>query len=307
MSTIVKSFFVVSSITIAYETANAQSIYWTEGFSERVQHATLPNPGIDTIYSEIQSFPWGIAIDFSADKLYWGSVTSIQRSNLDGSGLETFNLGSVLREIDIDSLGSKMYWTDQGNGFIRRANLDGTAMQNLAHTGAPTGLAVDASRDSLYWIDAALRSIYRSRLDGSETQCLIGAQINCINQTSLQNPTSLELYQSGDSLFWTDFGSRDIFRANIDGTGVQAVLSGLGGPLGLDIVGNTMYWADWAAVGSYSMKKANLDGSDTSVLLTGIDASFGVAVIPEPATISVLLLGAIMLRRPRRASPEAAH
>jgi len=46
-------------------------------------------------------------------------------------------------------------------------------------------------------------------------------------------------------MYFSEYGSGEIRRANLDGSGQVTLISGLDGPLGptLDLAGGQMYWA----------------------------------------------------------------
>ena len=69
-------------------------------------------------------------------------------------------------------------------------------------------------------------------------------------------------------IFWTDWSTDKIQRANLDGSNVQdLVTQGLSGPNGiaLDVAGDKMYWTD---SGRDKIQRANLDGSNVQDLVT---------------------------------------
>jgi DNA-binding beta-propeller fold protein YncE len=72
-----------------------------------------------------------------------------------------------------------------------------------------------------------------------------------------------------DYIYWSDFGGGDIRRANLDGSGMTTLVSGLVNPRGptLDLVGGKMYWGD---NGSGDIRRANLDGSGQTILIRGL-------------------------------------
>jgi hypothetical protein len=69
-------------------------------------------------------------------------------------------------------------------------------------------------------------------------------------------------------MYWADFGSGDIWRANLDGTGLTNLVSGLDGPqcITLDLAGGLMYWTDGQLD---QIVRANLDGTDQRILVRG--------------------------------------
>ncbi len=78
-------------------------------------------------------------------------------------------------------------------------------------------------------------------------------------------------------MYWTEFERDDIRRANLDGSGVEGlVTSGLDAPMALALGGGKMYWTE--AVGE-KIRRANLDGSGVEDLLTsGLGLPAGLAL-----------------------------
>ena len=80
-------------------------------------------------------------------------------------------------------------------------------------------------------------------------------------------------------LYWSDWGTDKIQRANLDGSGVEDLISGAGlnGPdgLSLDLAGGKIYWAD---AGTNKIQRANLDGSNVEDLVTGLGIPYGLAL-----------------------------
>ena len=199
-------------------------------------------------------------------KLYWTDFRTdkIQRSNLDGSGVEDL----VTTGLDypsglaLDVSGGKLYWTDAGTDKIQRSNLDGSGVEDLVTTGlvGPGGLALDVSGGKLYWGDGLAAKIQRSNLDGSGVEDLV--------TTGLEGPFGLALDVSGGKLYWTDTGTAKIQRSNLDGSGVEDLITtGLEGPRGLalDVSGGKLYWTD---TGTAKIQRSNLDGSGVEDLVT---------------------------------------
>lgn len=126
-----------------------------------------------------------IAIDLVHDKLYWTSGTSqfsIQRANLDGSGVELLVPGAQPTGLALDVAGGKMYWADrgiaEGSAIIRRASLDGTGNEILVGGLEPNtvfGIALDLSQRKMYWGGFGSGDrIRRANLDGSDVEDVIG-------------------------------------------------------------------------------------------------------------------------------------
>jgi DNA-binding beta-propeller fold protein YncE len=72
-----------------------------------------------------------------------------------------------------------------------------------------------------------------------------------------------------DVLYWTDRTEGAIFRAELDGSGLTPLISGLSGPQGLtvDPIRAHLYWADSTDL---NIKRANLDGSGVTTVVDGM-------------------------------------
>ena len=81
--------------------------------------------------------------------MYWtdSGTNKIQRSNLDGSGVEDLVTTGLINPfgIALDVSGDKMYWVDMRADKIQRSNLDGSGVEDLVTTGLnnPSGIALD--------------------------------------------------------------------------------------------------------------------------------------------------------------------
>ena len=209
-------------------------------------------------------------------KLYWtsGVARKIQRSNLDGSGVE--NLVSTGLEgpsgIALDVAGGKMYWVDAITDKIQRSNLDGSGVENLVSTGLeyPRRIALDVAGGKMYWTDYTTKKIQRSNLDGSGVENLVS--------TGLEGPIGIALDVAGGKMYWTDGVTDKIQRSNLDGSGVEDLVTGVVWPGGfaLDVAGGKMYWVD--AI-TDKIQRSNLDGSGVEDLVTtGLVDPWGIAL-----------------------------
>ena len=76
-------------------------------------------------------------------------------------------------------------------------------------------------------------------------------------------------------MYWTDSEAGTIYRASLDGSNVEVLLTGLGlsFSLALDVAGGQMYWTtvgEAGEAGAGTIYRASLDGSNVEVLLTGL-------------------------------------
>ena len=213
------------------------------------------------------------------NRMYWTDfgTDKIQRSNLDGSGVEdlvTTGLESPVG-IALDVSGGKIYWTDVLTEKIQRSNLDGSGVEDLVTTGleSPGGIALDVSGGKMYWTDYGTDKIQRSNLDGSGVEDRV--------TTGLEDPEGIALDVSGGKMYWTagEYSTAKIQRSNLDGSGVEdLVTSGLrdSDGIALDVSGGKMYWTDWRAE---KIQRSNLDGSGVEDLVTtGLRWPYGIAL-----------------------------
>ena len=79
-------------------------------------------------------------------------------------------------------------------------------------------------------------------------------------------------------MYWTEPEAGIIYRANLDGSNVEVLVTGLNYPLSLALdvgAGSQMYWTDPEAGSIY---RANLDGSNVEALITGAVFPYGLAL-----------------------------
>jgi len=213
--------------------------------------------------------------------LYWADTVAheIRRANLDGSAVEDMlsNVVTEPFEIALDAAAAKLYWVDRDNGRIRRSNLDGSEAEDVAVGSFDgrrrSGLVVDTMNGRLYWWretpaeTSVLHTLYRASLDGSGAEALLSLSSDIINFSF--TPVTLDLDAAGGGkLYWSD-RHHQIWRADLDGTEIEEILSEPGPfvPLpsrpALDGAGK-LYWAEGIR---RRVRRANLDGSGIEVLV----------------------------------------
>ena len=80
-----------------------------------------------------------------------------------------------------------------------------------------------------------------------------------------------------EKMYWTDTYGSYISRANLDGSHVEELVSGLNSPHGitLDITARKMYWTNY---GEDVIQRANLDGSNVEELVSGLYIPRGITL-----------------------------
>ena len=127
-------------------------------------------------------------------------------------------------------------------------------------------LCAPAGAQQVYWGDHG-GVIRRAYLDGSEIQVLI---------SGLGDPMGIALDLDAGTVYWADWFTQQIQRANLDGSAAQTVLStGSLRPKGvaLDVERGKIYWsAGGSGSGTGVLQRANLDGTDIENLVTNLDS-----------------------------------
>ncbi len=184
-------------------------IYFTEGQTVggdatthyRVCWANLSDgSGMAGIYASPLGTPSSIAVDPAGGHIYFSepdvTVGKIYRANLDGSGVTTLITGVYAKDIAIDTVHGKIYFTesqDVGEDKTTHyrvcwANLsDGSGMAQIyySNTGSPEGIAVDPA-GYVYFSDPLDAAVFRTSLSGSGTTAIVSG----VNPVDLAIPLS---------------------------------------------------------------------------------------------------------------------
>ena len=283
-------------------------LYWIDSRIDAVQRSTLSGEHAETLVdlkalfggTDANHNPVGIALDPVGGKMYWTDSTSdtIRRANLDGSNVETLVTGQTgVGAIAVDSAAGKIYWGDATANKIRRANLNGTGVEDVVTTGADDvrEIALELTIGKLYWTDSAAFAIRRANLDGTQSELVISDGVH--------SPGTLELDVAAGKIYFsyrsfTPENQRveELYRVNLDGTGVERVLdlTALGlpvsTPLGLTIdpSAGKLYWAGFSTKSIYA---ASLDGSNVVAVVEGEDVPLGFdpTGLSRPTGVAILL------------------
>jgi sugar lactone lactonase YvrE len=132
--------------------------------------------------------------------------------------------------------------------------------------------STSAATEKLYFADVGNDIILRCDLNGSNLETLVISDLSAVG--------SIAIDRTGGKMYWTDWPAvtAHIKRANLDGSDVEYILTGLNGPWGLalDVPGGKMYWTEF---GSDKIRRANLDGSNVEDLVTtGLSHLAGIAL-----------------------------
>ena len=265
-------------------------VYWTEksrgvGNRGQIRRANPNGSNAETLVTINKAIPLGIAVDFTGRKLYWtDSDGKIRRSDLDGSSVEdvvtglrtpaSFSVGSSLQPtftLTGTVIGSPaIYWADKQANNIQRVDLNNSSVEEIV-PGVPdsSAIALDLTGGEIYWTETDTGKIRRANLNGSNVQDII---------TELTGPSSIALDLVRGKIYWTDqqwdpstgaVSTSKIQRANLNGSNVQNIVTGLGIAEDLALDGSTgkVYWTD---SDTGKIQRANLNGSNVEDLVTGV-------------------------------------
>ncbi|KAJ2938963.1 hypothetical protein O0L34_g17775 [Tuta absoluta] len=116
--------------------------------------------------------------------------------------------GAKPRGLDHDPCEHRLYWTNwnETSPSIQRAYTSGRELQTVVSTDIlmPNGLALDHKAKKIYWADARLDKIERMHYDGSHR--------HIVTRSSAEHPFDVAV--AGDWVFWTDWVSHGVFRAD---------------------------------------------------------------------------------------------
>ena len=255
----------------------AGKVYWVAGRSgDKVQRADPEVKEIEDVVTGLSGVS-DLALDVDGSKIYWttgGSQGKIQRTDLNGGAIEDVLTG--LRYpggLALELYRDKVYWTNGSfDRKIQRANLDGTGIEEVA-TGVDledSGLALDVGEDKMYWTDRG--QLVQANLDGTDRKVLAMGVGPALDLGPTVHPTP-----PPGKVYWTDFTANKIQRANLDGSGVEILVTARAPHgLALDLRADKMYWTELSArdtTGTFQrgkIRRANLDGSGVEDLVTGL-------------------------------------
>ncbi len=234
----------------------------------------------------------------SADRVYFGSNSTISYANLDGSGGGDLDAGAATltgaRGIAIDPAAGRIYWAngDGGPATISYAALDGSGGGDLPISGAsvnvPTGVAVDPGAGRVYWANnqgPAAQAIAFANLDGSG-----GGYLNTTGAT-VTNPEGVAVDPAAGKIYWAN-ESASISYARLDGSGGGDIDTSGASTAGRYLAGvainpsnRRIFWASSPVNPSFEpqISYAEVEGSGGGDLPTGsatLDYPAGVAIDP---------------------------
>jgi hypothetical protein len=185
-----------------------------------------------------------------AGGVYWTDrgASQLKRMNFDGSNLQSIALsgavtspGANIRGIAVDNVNNRLFWADNGADRLLRANFDGSASTILYSIAGgnsfPADVRLDFGNQLFYWCDQLRNRIQRSTFEGASV-------IDVITNAAATGPYFMDLDVPAGKIYWGDFGGSSIFRANLDGSARETLLTGNNMTRGvrLDPRERMLYW-----------------------------------------------------------------
>ena len=228
---------------VAVDSGN-KSVYWTEFSRDNTTKGGISRSNVDgsgiihvLTPADDPSSPSGLALDLVNGKMYWTDTASvdspIRSANLDGSNVSVVAEAALATAIALDVAGGKVYWTNWADGTVRRANLDGSNPQTLSGPNLDAltnGIALDLVNSRMYWVETGRDVIRRAKLDGTQKADVL----------TIESPVAITLDVDNGKIYGSYYaGTGKIFSANLDGTNVQTIASGLDfAPYALTLIGD---------------------------------------------------------------------
>lgn len=243
------------------------------------------------------------------------SANKIQHKVIGGAGGQLYQLPDPNRVKSMHGLAAdptgEIYWVENDEtslprvGRIMRMDSDGSNVVNILTFDEPDGtrpsfrgITIDPAGGYIYYTDATdfghNGTVNRVHLNGTGMQVLE-------TQGSSVVPSEIRLDLMHGKMYWTDYATQNVYRANLDGTGLQSIISGVYTTgIGIDAVGDKLYFTRRdGSPGSYTYKIVTTDlagGHMQDLFTTGyndprdlaIDVDAGVGFVDDLGSGRVL-------------------
>lgn len=196
-------------------------LYWADNLSNRIWMNDPAQPGPVQILSTDDAI-LSIRIDEQGSFVYWleDNPKRLRMAGLDGSGSQDLITSTDIGSFRIDTINNKLYWGEKETGRIRMMDLsDRQIVDIVTEAGHIHELELDIMNYMVYWGDEGngdeiSPGIYRSDISRGIPEMVINTAY----------PGSFTVDSEQGKLYWAG-GDRTILRANLDGGGVDTILT----------------------------------------------------------------------------------
>jgi hypothetical protein len=228
-----------------------------------------------------------------AGGVFWSDrgASQLKRMNFDGTALQTISLsgavitpGSNIRGLAVDVVNNRMFWADNGADRLLRANFDGSSsviLHSIAGGNSfPADVRVELAQQHFYWCDQLRNRIQRSSLEGASV-------IDVITNAAASGPYFMDVDVAAGKIYWGDFEGGAIYRANLDGSARETLLTGNNRTrgVGVDPAGGMLYWINRddkqvhrCPLSAFAGGTIPLTHPTVQTLYTGLDTPHGLAL-----------------------------
>lgn len=296
--------------------ATSGRLFFLDLGAGRILSANPDGSDLKTVLTEGRRLPDGLVVDVDAGHIYWTNMGnmkendgSIERADLDGGRITTIvPPGGTFtpKQIQLDKVNGKLYWSDREGMRVMRSNLDGSDVETLVDTSQGdarpgkdatkwcVGIAVDASGGKVYWTqkgpdNAGQGRICRANIEVPTGETPAGRTDIEVLFDGLPDPIDLDFDLANRIMYWTDRGDpprgNTVNRAPMDAPPGKRgdpqivfdhLMEGIG--LALDLKNQRMFVTDFAG----TVYSANLDGSNQKTLLFAEGNLTGIAYAEIP-------------------------
>jgi DNA-binding beta-propeller fold protein YncE len=212
--------------------ASERKIYWTDFGTNKIQRADLDGTHVEDIITTGLAAPTSLALDRLQGKIYWANwkTGDIQRSNIDGTHVETILTSVSARDIAVDAMAGRIYWTGYIEGVdfaIQRADLNGANVQTLIFGLAQSnGIAIDTAQGKICWTgNGFFMTVSRANLDGTAREDVVTYPLDYASAGS-NLLRGITVDPDSGRIYWVDcsFGISDSL-GEIRGSGITGIIN----------------------------------------------------------------------------------
>lgn len=215
--------------------------------------------------------------------LYWagGASNGVQGSATNGANLATYASAQSTPPWGISYSSSGVFVTGL-NGAVWHMNLDGSDFKSVLGMNAGRGV-VEAGGYVYIANEVANSRVWRGVYDGTAITGF--TPIVSITGAAFQGLTA-----DGNYLYFSDTANHLIRRADLDGSNVTSLVTGLTTPYDLDVTANYLYWVDQ---GANLLQRSDLNGGNVTTLIgsTFLSAPSGIYVSADSIYFTQLNAG----------------